>query len=358
MSHLDRGNVPVEYRAYLSNKLIFLLMGVTSTIVLLVVAVSLGPVRISVVETCRTLMAMDVSQQARTIILQIRLPQAFAAILAGAGLAGIGVTMQSILRNPLGSPFTLGMSNAAAFGAALAVMISGGGIMSGGGTGGLELHANQYITALSAFACCIAAAMVIIGIAKIRGSTPEVMVLTGIAIGSVFAAGTMFLQYFASDVQLAAMVFWTFGDVGRAGWNQIGLLAVIVPVSLAYFAANRWNYNAIDAGDETAMGLGVRVGRVRLVGMLLASVVTAAIVSILGIIGFVGLVCPHMARRFVGDDHRFLLPASCLLGAALLLASDTAARLMLSNHVLPVSVLTAFLGAPVFVYLIIRGYRR
>jgi len=358
MSHLNDGEVPEEYNAYLSGKLMFVLLSVTATVVLLVVAVSLGPVHVSLVETCRALAGMDVSAQARTIILHIRLPQAFAAILAGAGLAGIGVTMQSILRNPLGSPFTLGMSNAAAFGAALAVMLSGGGIMSGGTSGGLELHANQYVLAFSAFACCVAAAVVIIGVAGIRGSTPEVMVLTGVAIGSVFAAGTMFLQYFASDVQLAAMVFWTFGDVGRAGWSQIGLLAVIVPLSLAYFAANRWNYNAIDAGDETAMGLGVRVGRVRLAGMLLASVVTAAIVSVLGIIGFVGLVCPHMARRFVGGDHRFLLPASCLLGAVLLLASDTAARLILSNHVLPVSVLTAFLGAPVFVYLIIRGYRR
>jgi iron complex transport system permease protein len=184
------------------------------------------------------------------------------------------------------------------------------------------------------------------------------MILTGVALGALFTAGTMFLQFFADDVQLAAMVFWTFGDTARASWNELSLLAGVTGVACLYFMANGWNYNAIDAGDETARGLGVRVDGLRVTGMLMASLVTSVIIAYLGIIGFVGLVVPHMVRRVLGSDHRFLIPATILLGALLLLVSDTAARLMLAPHVLPVSVLTAFMGAPLFMYLIIRGYKK
>jgi iron complex transport system permease protein len=218
----------------------------------------------------RALAGVGKSKRFHIIVWQIRLPQVLTAVVAGAGLAVGGTVMQSILRNPLGSPFTLGISHAAAFGAAFSVMILG--------------------------------------------------------------AGTMFLQFFADDVQLAAMVFWTFGDVARAGWNELAVLAVVTLSATLYFISNAWNYNAVDAGDETARGLGVRVERVRLTGMLAASLVTAVIVSFLGIIGFVGLVCPHMVRRLIGGDNRFLLPASAVLGALLLLVSDTAARLIRAPH--------------------------
>ena len=181
------------------------------------------------------------------------------------------------------------------------------------------------------------------------------MILTGVALGAFFSAGTMFLQFFADDVQLAAMVFWTFGDTARATWRELGYMSAVTLASAAYFVANSWNYNAIDAGDETAKGLGVRVERVRMTGMMIASVLTAVIISFLGIIGFVGLVVPHMVRRVIGADHRFHLPASIVGGALLLLAADTAARMLLAPHTLPVSVLTAFLGAPAFLWLIIRG---
>jgi iron complex transport system permease protein len=184
------------------------------------------------------------------------------------------------------------------------------------------------------------------------------MVLTGVALGALFTAGTMFLQYFADDQELAAMVFWTFGDTGRAGWEELGLLAAACAASSLFFVVQAWSYNAIDAGDETAKGLGVLVERVRMIGMLVASLLTAVIISFLGIIGFVGLVVPHMIRRLIGSDHRFLLPSSILGGGLLLLLSDTAARLIIAPNVLPVSVLTAFLGAPVFIALIIRGRTR
>jgi iron complex transport system permease protein len=353
MSHLTDGRIPAEYTTYISRKAYFLTGLCFAAVVLFIMAVSLGAVRVPMQEILRAFTGMDTDARFRIIIYNIRLPHAFAALLAGAGLSAAGAAMQSILRNPLGSPFTLGISQAGAFGAAFSVMMLGTGAMQSTQVGAVTI-ANPYLTTFSAFIACMATSLIIIAIARIRGASPEVMVLSGVALGSLFSAGTMFLQYFADDVQLAAMVFWTFGDVGRAGWQEVGLMAAVVIAGVFFFVLNRWNYNAIDAGDETARSLGVRVERVRMAGMLAASLITAFIVSFLGVIGFVGLICPHIVRRIIGDDHRFVMPASCLTGAVLLLASDTVARLILAPHVLPVSILTAFLGAPTFLYLLIH----
>jgi iron complex transport system permease protein len=354
MSHLNHGHIPEAYTAYVGRKTYFVIGLALLSLALLVMAVSLGAVRVPVDQVLRSLTGLKADPRFDIIIRNIRLPHALAALLAGTGLAAAGTAMQSILRNPLGSPFTLGLSQAGAFGAAFAVMLLGAGTMQSTTVGAVTI-ANPYLTTLAAFVACMATSLVIIAIARLRGATPEVMVLSGVALGSLFSAGTMFLQYFADDVQLAAMVFWTFGDVGRAGWREVGFMAVAVAMGLVFFIVNRWNYNAIDAGDETARSLGVRVERVRMLGMIVASLITAIIVSFLGVIGFVGLICPHIVRRIIGDDHRFVMPAASFSGAVLLLASDTVARLLLAPHVLPVAVLTAFLGAPTFLYLLIRG---
>jgi iron complex transport system permease protein len=183
------------------------------------------------------------------------------------------------------------------------------------------------------------------------------MVLAGVAISSLFSAGLMAIQYFVDDTRLASIVFWQFGDVSRASWSELGLITAVVAVCSLYLFFKRWDFNAIDAGEETAKGLGVNVSRTRLLGMIAASLISATVVAFLGIIGFVGLVCPHMMRRIVGDDHRFLIPASIICGALLLLAADTVARTIIAPQVLPVAVLTSFLGAPIFIYLIIKGRR-
>ncbi|EGB16203.1 transport system permease protein [Pseudodesulfovibrio mercurii] len=355
--HFSDGQVPAEYRRYIGLKLAA--VGLTGGLLALalVVSISLGAAHIPVAGVSRTLMGWAVSKRFDVIVWNIRLPQALASIVAGAGLAVAGAVMQSVLRNPLGSPLTLGISHAAAFGAAFAVMILGGGIMGSTNADAVNIT-HPYLTTGVAFLFSLGTASVIVAMSRLRGSSPEVMILAGVALNALFTAGTMLLQFFADDVQLAAMVFWTFGDTARASWSELGVMAAVTLATSLYFLANAWNYNAIDAGDETARGLGVRVDRVRMIGMLLASLLTAAIIAFLGIIGFVGLVVPHMVRRVIGSDHRFLLPASILAGGLLLLLSDTAARLVLAPHMLPVSVLTAFLGAPVFIYLIIRGQRR
>jgi iron complex transport system permease protein len=355
--HFAEGKVPIEYTRYIGRKSVFIGGSIILLAFLLIVSISLGAADISLEEVVLTLVGKTISKRFDIIIWNIRLPQALSAVVAGAGLAISGAVMQAILRNPLGSPFTLGISHAAAFGAAFSVMILGSGAMSSTTVGAVTIS-NPYMTTLMAFVFSLLAAGVIVIVSKSRGASPETMILMGIALASLFTAGTMLLQFFADDVQLAAMVFWTFGDVSRANWTELGaLVAVTVAVSV-YFIVNAWNYNAIDAGDETAKGLGVKVDLVRMAGMFASSFITAVIVAFLGIIGFVGLVCPHIVRRLIGGDHRFLIPATLVVGSIVLLGSDTAARLILAPHLLPVSVLTAFMGAPVFIYLILRGYRR
>jgi iron complex transport system permease protein len=355
--HFADGQIPPEYAAYIKRKTAFIGGSIVLLAFLLVVSVSMGAANIPLSHVVLTLAGKTISKQFETIIWNIRLPQALAAMVAGSGLAVAGAAMQAILRNPLGSPFTLGISHAAGFGAAFSIMILGSGAMSSTSLSAVTIS-NPYMTTLMAFVFSLVAAGVIIAVSKIRGASPETMVLTGIALASLFTAGTMLLQFFADDVQLAAMVFWTFGDVARAGWSELGILTIVTGAAAAYLIANAWNYNAIDTGDETAKGLGVSVDRVRLIGLLLSSLITAVIVAFLGIIGFVGLVCPHIVRRLIGGDHRFLMPATLVVGSIMLLGSDTAARLILAPHLLPVSVLTAFMGAPVFIYLVIRGYRQ
>ncbi len=371
--HFADGVIPEDYLGYVRHKYLWILGGIILLFILLVVSISVGAAgippydvflslvngtidRISALLHSTAIPAEELSSTDR-IVWTIRLPQALAAIVAGIGLSVAGVAMQSILRNPLGSPFTLGISNAGAFGAAVSVILLGTGQMHSSVADAVTVS-NPYLTTIVAFFFCLIATAVILLISRVRGASPEVMVLAGVAISSLFTAGTMFLQYFADDTQLAAVVFWTFGDVSRAGWQELGLMALVVAGATLYFVANRWNYNAIDAGDETAKGLGVNVEAIRNVGMVVAALVSAVIVSFLGVIGFVGLVCPHMVRRLIGDDQRFLIPGSCVMGGILLLASDTVARIIVAPYVLPVAVLTAFLGAPTFIYLLLRGYRR
>ncbi|MFI5382992.1 MAG: FecCD family ABC transporter permease [Methanosarcina thermophila] len=359
--HFASGAVPEDYLAYVRRKYFWIMGGLLLLFFMLVYSISVGAVEIPFYKVIQTLLGQEPvtksDENIWRIVWNIRLPQALAAIVAGAGLSVAGVVMQSILRNPIASPFTLGVSNAGAFGAAVSVVVLGTGKMQSTVADAVIIN-NPYMTTTVAFLFCLLATGVILLISKIRGTSPEVMVLAGVALSSLFTAGTMFLQYFADDTQLAAVVFWTFGDVGRVNWVELEIMTSVVLLAILFFIVNCWNYNAIDAGDETAKGLGVNVERIRLTSMVISALVSAVIVAFLGVIGFIGLICPHMVRRVIGDDQKYLIPGSALFGGILLLVSDTAARLIISPYVLPVSVLTAFMGAPAFIYLLLRGYKR
>jgi iron complex transport system permease protein len=265
--------------------------------------------------------------------------------------------MQNNLRNPLASPSTLGISNAAAFGANLAIIVFGAGSIQSTGTDAVIIN-NPYLVTVFAFVWAMIGTVIILMLARFRGFSSEAMVLAGVALSSLFSAGTILIQYFAQDVQIAAAVFWTFGDLGRASWREVAILASVISLAVVYFILRRWDYNALDSGEETAKSLGVHVENVRMGGMFVSSLITAVAVSFLGIIGFIGLVGPQIMRRIVGGDHRYLIPASALTGSLLLLVSDTLARTVVSPVVLPVGAITSFFGAPLFLYLLARGYQK
>jgi iron complex transport system permease protein len=350
---MDTKQIESHYSSYQGKKYLFLLLISALLIAAAVAGITLGSAEINLQEIWQVLTA-EASATQQQIILNIRLPRVLSAIVAGTALAVSGAAMQTILRNPLGSPFTLGISNAAAFGAAFAVIVLSAGSLQSGNNEPVMLN-NPYTVTLSAFMWSLVSTLVIFLLARFKGATPEVMILTGIILGSLFTAGITALQYFADDIEISSVVFWTFGDIGRASWKDFFILTGVMIVAMVIFMRNRWNYNALDTGDEMAKSLGVHVERTRLTGMLTASLATAVTVSFFGIIAFVGLVVPHIVRRVIGGDERFLIPASALFGGMFLLVSDTVARTIIAPVVLPVGILTSFLGAPLFLYLLIRG---
>jgi iron complex transport system permease protein len=339
-----------QYRRSTQRRLGFLGGSLALLVAAALLAVAVGPVSVPIRDVLAVLTGSGTATQ-RAIVWNIRLPRVLAAVLAGSGLAVAGAAMQAILRNPLGAPYTLGLSQAAAFGAALSIVVFGLGSGDAGPFGGVA----PYLTTLAAFLAALVSTGIILLLVRYRRATPETMILTGVAIGSLFTAGMTLLQYFASDTEIAAIVFWTFGDVGRAAWVQVALMAAVVVPALAYFVYNGWNYDVMDAGTTTAKSLGVDVESLRVRGMAAASFVTAIVVAFVGIIGFVGLVAPHVVRMLIGGNERYQLPGSALVGGTLLVVADTAARTLVAPVVLPVGILTSFLGAPLFLYLVLEG---
>jgi iron complex transport system permease protein len=348
--------IPSSYRQHTRRKKLILLGLVLLTLALAVIAVNAGADQINPLRVFRAVFGLETGPT-DIVIWNIRLPRVAAGLLAGAGLSVAGCVMQTCLRNSLASPSTLGISNAAAFGANLAIVFFGAGSIQSNASDAV-IVSNPYSITVSAFAFSAVAMLLILLLARFRSFSPESMVLAGVAFGSLFSAGSTLIQYFAQDVQVAAMVYWTFGDLGRVSWKEVCILAVLIIAALLYFMFRRWDYNALESGEDAAKSLGVNVGRVRFGGMLIASLITAVAVSFMGIIGFIGLIGPQIMRRVVGNDHRFLIPASALTGAALLLLSDTLARMLISPVVLPVGAITSFFGAPLFLFLLARGYRR
>ncbi|MDY6796049.1 MAG: iron ABC transporter permease [Actinomycetota bacterium] len=345
-----------RYRGYTRRKVLVIAAVVVLTLGLAVLAMTLGSAGVSPLEVLKALTG-QADERTTQIVINIRLVRVLAAIVAGVGLSVGGCIMQGTLRNPLASDYTLGISQGAAFGAAVAIVAMGAGSVQSTGADAVLIK-NPYVVTMAAFGGALAATLGILILAKYKGVTPEAMILAGVAFGSLFTAGTVLTQYFANDVQVASIVFWTFGDIGRASWQELAIMTAFTLPITAFFILNRWNYNALESGDDTAKSMGVNVGRTRMVGMFLASLVTAVAVSFLGIIAFLGLVSPHIMRRMIGSDYRYLIPGSCAMGVFILLASDTVSRTIIAPIVLPVGAITSFMGAPLFLYILIRGYRR
>ena len=287
------------------------------------------------------------------IMQHIRLPRLLAAVIAGAGLSVSGLIMQTVLGNPMASPATLGVSNAAVFGANLSIIaLSGGFLSTGNNLTSYTAGADPFATSALAFVFAAGSVLVVLALCRLRDFSPNVVVLAGIALGSVWTAATTILQFYATDVGLSAAVIWSFGDLGRATYRADWIMLAVTAAGIAVFAALAWRYNALLSGGDAAGSMGVNVALLRWVSLLLASLITAVCVSFLGMIGFVGIICPHAVKRLVGHDHRWALPAATLCGGALLLAADAVSRSIGSGSAPPVGAITSLLGAPFFLTLI------
>ena len=345
------------YNRYLRRKRTALAAVCAAAIVVALYAVGVGSIPISIPEVIRVLLGGG-EEMARTAVLNIRLPRVAAAILVGAALASAGAVMQCVLRNPLASASTLGVSQGAAFGAAVGIVVFGGGVInSANATTAITIN-NPYIVTLCAFVCGSISTLVVIAISQFkRDIGPSGLVLAGVALSSLFSGGSTLLQYFADDTKLGAIVFWTFGNLGSTNWRELLILGLVLAAALCYFLFNRWNYNAMESGADTAKSLGVNTRAVMLISMGICSLLSAVAVSFVGIISFVGLVAPHIMRRFVGNDYRYLVPSSAVAGALLLILADTFGRSIMAPVVLPIGALTSFLGAPMFLFLLFKGGR-
>lgn len=280
------------------------------------------------------------------ILTQIRLPRTLGASLAGALLGLSGCAMQGILRNPLASPYTLGISQAAAFGASFAIIFFG--VLQSGA----EFGATSVV--ICAFGASMLCAALILYLGKKTRMSPSSLILSGVALGALFNASTMMLQFFASDLNAAAALFWTFGDLSKANGANSTALSLCLGFCLAILWLNHWKIDALSLGDDAARSRGVSVLNIRILVILIATLCAALAVSYFGIIGFVGLVAPHLVKFTIGGAHAVLIPFSALYGAILLNFADVASKLIIPQIILPIGIVTAFAGVPLFLFLIAR----
>lgn len=341
------------YRQYLGRKWLALGIALLAVLVSALWSISAGSAGLSVGDILRSLVHPRTDSNS-VILWHVRLPRAAAALVIGMGLAVSGCVMQNVLRNPMASASTLGVSQGACFGAAVGIVFFEGGVQVGNTTANFTVT-NPTVVSLFAFLGGMTTTAVIIGLSRVRRNSPATMVLAGVALSSIFSGMTTMIQYFVDDVKLASLVYWTFGSLSKAGWGEIAMITAVTALSMGFFFYHRLNFNAMEAGTATAKSLGVPVDFLTLSSMVLCALVTAVCVAFTGSIAFIGLIAPHIMRKFVGSDYRFLLPGSALGGAVLLLLADVASRSVLPPAVLPIGALTSFLGAPMFLYLCLKG---
>lgn len=344
-----------QYERYTRRKQAAVILALLVTLTAALLYMGIGSIRLRPTEILQVFFGGGEAKHV-TAVRNIRLPRVLAAMLIGAILAASGAVMQCVLRNPLASASTLGVSQGAAFGAALGIIVFGGGMITNSNSNSTVSISNPYIVTLCAFAFGSVSSLVVIAISRLkREMGPGGLILAGTALSAMFSGGSTLLQYFADDTSLGAVVFWTFGNLGNVGWRDLRFLGVIFALCFAFYLYNRWNYNAMEAGYDTAKSLGVNAERLMLLSMAVCSLSAAAAVSFAGIISFVGLIAPHMMRFFVGKDHRYLIPGSAVCGALLLILADAAAKLIAPPVILPIGAIMSFIGGPVFLILLFRG---
>jgi iron complex transport system permease protein len=318
---------------------------VVALVISIIISLSIGAVGISFTDVLNVLMGNG-SERNQWIIMNLRLPRIFLAGLVGASLALAGAAMQGLFRNPMASPSIIGISAGAAFGASLAIVL------------GVSWVSGAFAIPAMAFVFSFVTLFLVYAVSRNRGGyvPVETLLLAGIAIGALFSALVSALQYFSGD-KLSGVVFWLMGGLNNATWEQVLISLPPIILGSAVIMVLARELNAMMVGEEQAGNLGINVNQTRILLLLASSLITAIAVSVSGIIGFVGLIIPHVIRILVGPDHRVLLPASILGGALFMIWTDTLARTVIAPAELPVGIITSLLGAPFFIYLLMSRKR-
>jgi iron complex transport system permease protein len=348
---LTKKEIKIQYQKFIGRKIFFTFFLLALIILIAGISASLGSANLSLGETYSAVLHrffpayFASSSLADVCMWNLRLPRVFMGIVAGFGLGIAGCVTQAILKNPLASPYTLGISSGAGFGASLAIL-TGAGIFGG-----------NYLVIGNAFLFSLLCSFIILGLSNRKGATPETMILAGIAMMYLFSAMTTILQYFGEAEAVKEAVFWTIGDLDRSSWPKVTIIAGMLACCFPLLMIKSLDLNLMAAGDETAASLGVNVKSTRIILMGVTTLLVACIVCFTGTIGFIGLVAPHLTRITIGGDNRFVLPVSGLFGTLLLISADLIARRILAPIILPVGAITAFMGAPLFLYMIMKRKR-
>ncbi|WP_207480324.1 FecCD family ABC transporter permease [Arenibaculum pallidiluteum] len=337
-----------RYRALVRRRILLLGALALALCLSLLVDVSTGPASYPLPDVLRAILSpSQASAQLGAIVWAIRMPSALMAAVVGLALSVAGGQMQTILNNPLASPFTLGISAAASFGAALTIAF---GIT-------LVPVAADYAVPANAFAVAMLTALAIHALSLRRDATVHSVVLLGIALVFTFNALLAMVQFVASDQAVAAVVFWTMGSLTKATWPKLAVTVAAICVAVPVFVLRRWSLTALRMGEARAASFGIRVRRLRLETLMLVALLAAVPVSFVGTIGFIGLVGPHIARMLIGEDQRFFLPATALCGALIMSLSSIVAKTLIPGAIIPIGIVTSLVGIPLFFFLILRNGR-
>lgn len=333
-----------DYKKHSYRRIIFILIGLLICAVSFITDVIVGPASLTLRDVWLAVMqSPEVSKNADVIIWSIRLPTAVMALLVGASLGIAGAGMQTILDNPLSSPYTLGISAGAGFGASLVVVI---------GLSSLEFL-GKFMVPFGAFVFAGLTSFFIYSINKIKNFSSETMILAGIGMMFLFQALQSLMQYMATPEALQNIVFWTMGSLTKANWLSISIVLVALLVMLPLMMRESWRLTALKLGDEKASGLGVNVENLRVKIFLFISIITAVAVSFVGTIGFIGIVGPHIARMLVGEDQRYFLPLSAVCGMVILSLASIASKMLIPGAMFPIGIVTAIIGVPFFFSLVL-----
>ena len=286
------------------------------------------------------------SPREMVVFLDLRLARVVLGSVAGFLLAICGTVMQAITENKMSSPFTTGISSAASMGAALSILFFTG-----------KYVYFDLITIFFAFSFGIICSLLVYGISNVKGMNKSTLILTGIAFNYLFSSGNAALQFIANEDVLSSIVNWTFGNLSGVSWNKILILFLILFIFFPYFFINRYSYNLLLTGEDSAISLGVNVKKFRFISGIIITLITSAVVSFIGIIAFVGIIAPHISRMLIGDDYKYSIILSGIIGAFLVVFSDYIGRNLLSPIIIPIGIVISFVGIPIFIYLIINSKR-